>query len=145
MALPVTYRANKKAWMTTLLYQEWLNALDTRMRIQDRHFLLFLDNAPCHPTVDSLTNIKLVFLPSNTTSVLQPLDQGIIQNLKLYYRKLLLRRVLSHINDNNSAETIARSINVLDVCRWIPTALKEVRPYYCAEVLFKMWDKLGPE
>ena len=126
--LPVTYRANKKAWMTTLLYQEWLNALDTRMRIQDRHILLFLDNAPCHPTVDSLTNIKLVFLPANTTSVLQPLDQGIIQNLKLHYRKLLLRRVLSHINDNNSAETIARSINVLDACRWIATALKEVRP-----------------
>ena len=70
------------------------------MRTQDRHILLFLDNAPCHPPVDSLTNIKLVFLPANTTSILQPLDQGIIQNLKLHYRKLLLRRVLSHINDN---------------------------------------------
>ena len=70
----------------------------------------------------------MVFLPANTTSVLQPLDQGIIQNLKLHYRKLLFRRVLSHINDNNSAESIARSINVLDACRWIATALKEVSP-----------------
>ena len=34
----------------------------------------------------------------------------------------------SAVKDNNSAETIARRINILDACRWIATALKEVRP-----------------
>jgi hypothetical protein len=33
------------------------------------------------------SNIRIVFFPANATSIYQPLDQGIIQNLKHYYRK----------------------------------------------------------
>ncbi|KAI6661301.1 Tigger transposable element-derived protein 6-like [Oopsacas minuta] len=98
------------------------------MRNQNRHILVFLDNTPCHPRGASLTNIKLVFLPANTTSVLHPLDQDIIQCMKLLYRKRLLRRVLSQINNGCEDETVAKSINILDACHWIVAAVKEIRP-----------------
>ena len=39
-----------------------------------RKIALILDNATCHPTI-SLQNIKLKFFPSNTTSLIQPLDR----------------------------------------------------------------------
>ncbi|GBN63436.1 hypothetical protein AVEN_20315-1 [Araneus ventricosus] len=39
-----------------------------------------------------------VFLPPNSTCVLQPLDQGIIQNFKATYRKLLLQNMISGID-----------------------------------------------
>ena len=137
--LPVTYRANKKAWMTSALYHEWLNAFDAKMRNHNRHILLFLDNAPCHPPGNSLTNIKLIFLPANTTSVLQPLDQGIIQCLKLHYRKRLLRRVISQIYNGCGAETEARSVNILDACQWIAAAIEEIRP----STVHKCFSKCG--
>ena len=43
---------------------------------------LFLDNDTVHPTslVDKFSNIKVVFLPKNTTSRLQLLDAAIIQS-----------------------------------------------------------------
>uniref|UniRef100_U9TAP3 DDE-1 domain-containing protein n=1 Tax=Rhizophagus irregularis (strain DAOM 181602 / DAOM 197198 / MUCL 43194) TaxID=747089 RepID=U9TAP3_RHIID len=50
-----------------------------------------IDNARCHESenINSLSNVKVHFLPPNTTSFLQPLDQGIIYSLKAQYRKLL--------------------------------------------------------
>jgi hypothetical protein len=46
-----------------------------------------------------LSNMTLVFLPPNVTSVVQPLDQGIIAFLKIQYKKKLLRWVLSQYDD----------------------------------------------
>ena len=59
---------------------------------------MVIDNCPTHPNIQaSLQAIKLVFLPPNTTAKLQPCDQGIIQNLKLHYRKYLLIKLISAI------------------------------------------------
>ena len=60
--------------------------------------MLFLDNAGCHlsDVKDLYSNIKMMFLPPDTTSRLQPLDAGIIKNFKVCYRKLLLK-VVVHI------------------------------------------------
>jgi hypothetical protein len=46
--------------------------------------LLIINNAPGHPTSIAIENenVKVVFLSPNTTSILQPLDQGIIQCVK---------------------------------------------------------------
>ncbi|KAI0242354.1 hypothetical protein LSAT2_013946 [Lamellibrachia satsuma] len=44
-----------------------------KMKGQKRNILMFVDNCGAHPDV-KLSNIKLVFLPPNTTSRLQPCD-----------------------------------------------------------------------
>jgi hypothetical protein len=91
-----------------------------------RHVVLFLDNAPSHPHHETYSNVKLNFLPANTTSVLQPLDQGVTKSLKTIYRKHLLRRILSTMDSNNTkANEIAKSVNVLDTCRWIHVAVNK--------------------
>lgn len=50
--------------------------------------LLLIDNAPVHPIEEALKsrdgNVVMMFLPPNTTSVIQPMDQGI---LKRRYKK----------------------------------------------------------
>ena len=89
LCLPVTYSSNKKAWMTSQLFKQWLDKVNNRMIQQHRSILLFIDNYTAHPDANR-SNIKLVFLPPNTTAKLQPCDAGIIQNVKMHYRKLLV-------------------------------------------------------
>ncbi len=113
LCLPVTYSSNKKAWMTSDLFQQWLDKLNGKMKTENRSILLFIDNCSAHPDV-TLSNIKLVFLPPNTTSKLQPCDAGIIQNVKLLFRKSLVRHVLFHMDEATSASEVAKKVNVLD-------------------------------
>ena len=93
-ALPVIYTSNKRAWMNSALFQWWLETFNRKMRRQSRNVLLFVDNAPSHPTAE-LSNVKLAFFPPNTTSKSQPMDQGIIQTMKLEYRKRQRQHIIS--------------------------------------------------
>lgn len=84
--LPVKYRANKKAWMVSDIFEKELKLWDEELAKKNRKICLLLDNCTAHPHVNGLKFIKLVFLPANTTSVLQPMDQGVIRSLKCCYR-----------------------------------------------------------
>lgn len=90
-SLPVDYYNNKKAWMNSYIYSDFLKSLNRIMKAKKRNILLFVDNAPSHPKDQSLSHIKIVFLPPNTTSLTQPMDQGIIQAAKLKFRKRQVR------------------------------------------------------
>ena len=74
-----------------------------KMIQQGRKILLLLDNVSSHSPYlkDSFSNITVAFLPKNTTSRLLPLDFGIINNFKVYYRKLLVRHTFAAINDSD--------------------------------------------
>ena len=53
--------------MTMSIFTTWLNRLNNRMRFEQRHILMFVDNCAAHPDVQ-LSHVKLVFLLPNTTS-----------------------------------------------------------------------------
>ena len=89
--LPVVWRSNRRAWMTAALMEEWLNGFNAKMKKENRHVLLFFDNATCHPHI-KLSNVTLAWFPPNTTSVTQPMDQGVIYTLKSHYRRWCFRQ-----------------------------------------------------
>ena len=92
--LPVLYFNQPKAWMTSDIMQSILTKLNAQMKAQSRNILLFIDGAGCHPSDLAVpgrySNIRIVFFPPNTMSVLQPLDLGIIKNFKVHYRQGVL-------------------------------------------------------
>ena len=98
------------------------------MKLENRNVLLFLDNAPVHPEnlVGKYSNIKIVFLPKNTTSRLQPLDAGIIKNFKVKHRKKLLRHVIARISNDRNPSDIAKEVDILQAITWVAASWKDV-------------------
>ena len=98
------------------------------MKLENQNVLLFLDNAPVHPEnlVGKYSNIKIVFLPKNTSSRLQPLDAGIIKNFKVKYRKKVLRHVTARISNDRSVSDIAKEVGILQAITWVAATWKEV-------------------
>jgi hypothetical protein len=52
----------------------------------DFRILLILDNASAHVLdyVSLSENVKIIYMPPRTTSVMQPMGQGVISALKLF-------------------------------------------------------------
>jgi hypothetical protein len=59
-----------------------------------------------------LNSIRVEFLPPNTILQFQPMDQGIIQNFKILYRKEVIRKMVNDIDEGRSF-----SINLLQTMR----------------------------
>ena len=96
---------------------EVLTKWNRRLSSCSRSVVLLMDNAGCHPH-----ELKVIFLPPNTTSHLQPLD------LEVHYRKLLLRFVLSMIDQtDDTASQVVKSVSVLNAIRWVAEAWDSVK------------------
>ena len=105
--LRVDYFSQKKALMTGEIKESLLTKINHQLCRNNSSILLLMDNAGCHPEYlrAKFSNIKVSFLPANTTSKLQPLYLGIIQNFMVHYRQHFLRYVLSR------SLAIAKGIN----------------------------------
>ena len=95
--------------MTGTIFSEWLHRIDKKFRHQSRSILLFLDNFSGHAIPNNLTNVKIKFYPPNCTSILQPMDQGIIANFKHYYRRSIAFSVVELL-DNERGDSLCISI-----------------------------------
>jgi len=74
-SLPVDYYSNANAWMTSIIFSAWLVKWHLELK---RKLVLLVDNCTAHTNNSLLKNIKVIFLPANTASLIQPCDQGII-------------------------------------------------------------------
>ena len=83
--LPCKYQFQKKAWMAGTLFEGWLRDFDRKFEMQGRKIVMIVDNCPANPEVSGLKAIKLQFLPPNTTSCTQPMDQGVISYILILF------------------------------------------------------------
>ncbi|XP_068235714.1 tigger transposable element-derived protein 1-like [Palaemon carinicauda] len=91
--LPVIWKTNKKSWVTLADFDDWfinhfvpsVERYCTQKGIPFK-VLLVLGNAPGHTAQlgDFHPNVKVVYLPPNTTALLKPIDQGVIASCKAY-------------------------------------------------------------
>ena len=104
------------AWMTRNTFYENLKYSSRYFKSHNHHIDLLCDAPSVHllGTLDKNSQliiqtfefIKLIYLPSDCTCVLQPADQGLIRSFKARYRYHLLTRLCaesqSFIEDSNS-------------------------------------------
>ena len=124
----IMYFSDQKSWMQVEIMEKILENLNNQMVKEKRKVILFLDNATVHPPslIDKYSNVKVVFLPKNTTSRLQPLDAGIIQSFKSKYRTKLMRFVIARTKEDCLASEIAKQVDVLQAIEWVAKAWEEV-------------------
>ena len=130
--LPLPYSNNRNAWMTGEIFTSWLRDFDRDMKKAGRNIALILDNCSAHPkeAASELKNIRIFFLPPNTTSICQPCDMGIIRNLKAMYRKRVVARVVAYIDSGDRDFTIselAKRFTLLDAMLMLREAWEEVK------------------
>jgi hypothetical protein len=100
--LPVKYYAQKSAGMNQEIFTTWFHdvfVVEVKSYLKSKNLpakaLLIMDNALAHPLNELADEgIKCVFLPANTSSLIQPMDQGVIENLKRHYRKIFLQNYI---------------------------------------------------
>ncbi|KAH8009884.1 hypothetical protein HPB51_021682 [Rhipicephalus microplus] len=92
--LPVTHHGNGRVWMNTAIFENWLREEDARFTRQGRKVVFIVDNCRAHGQVQGLQAITLEFFPANAVVVTQPMDQEVIQNSKVHYRRQLLHQML---------------------------------------------------
>ena len=108
-SLPVHYDYSAKSWFNARIFKNWFHnhAVPEIVRYQTEVMkvsrdrvcaLILLDNAPAHPSSSELVaehgRIRVKFLPAKTTSLIQPMDQGIIASFKRLYRRRFLEEVM---------------------------------------------------
>ena len=64
-------------------------------------------------------------LPPNATSIMQPLDQGIILSAKRRYKKKLAKRYLACVENNKDANSLLKALNIVQATNMIAASWRE--------------------
>ncbi|XP_068211841.1 tigger transposable element-derived protein 1-like [Palaemon carinicauda] len=176
--LQVMWRANAKAWVTQHFFTEWVNMCfglagkkygpAAKKYLAERNLplkcLLVLDNGPGHPSgleediLDEFRFIKVLYLPPNTTPLLQPIDQQVISNFEKLYMKHLFKKCFDVTDNTNltlrefwKEHFIVHCLKIiddawLDVTRCtLNSAWKKLWPASVAERDFEGFDTTDPD
>ncbi|UYV60984.1 hypothetical protein LAZ67_1002991 [Cordylochernes scorpioides] len=114
---PVDYANSARAWMTSYLFEKWLLNLDKKFTKEKRKVILFIDNCTAHNSIPPMENVEVIFFPANMTSVIQPMDKGVIKNLKHFLQTNIL---------TGDSEALKIKLDVLQASRLCKKAWDQV-------------------
>ncbi|GFT83129.1 tigger transposable element-derived protein 1 [Trichonephila clavipes] len=144
--LPVHWMANPKSCMTTAIFTEWFNncfvpEVEAYMKEKSLDFkvLLIVDNAASHPQSEH-PNLQLVFLPPNTTSLIQPLDQDLIETFKKYCIKTTYKFILNKLeNESLTVKDVWKQFSIFDCLIHVASDSAQIRPRTLNACCKKVW------
>uniref|UniRef100_A0A671Y9S5 DDE-1 domain-containing protein n=1 Tax=Sparus aurata TaxID=8175 RepID=A0A671Y9S5_SPAAU len=149
-ALPIYWMHNAKAWMTKALNLDWFKQCFIpevkrylRGKGLDFKVLLLVDNAGGHTDDLSYDGVQIEFLQPNTTSLIQPVDQGTIRALKALYTYNTLQHLVAamDLDQDFLLQAYWREYTIASCLQNIQRAIQEMK----TETLNACWKKLWPE
>ncbi|XP_023223840.1 tigger transposable element-derived protein 1-like isoform X1 [Centruroides sculpturatus] len=150
-SLPVIWQVNQKAWVTQSLFKDWFKsyfcpAVEAYCKSNNLAFkaLLLLDKAPGHPNYlnDLCENVKILFFPPNT-SLLQPMDMGVIATFKAYFFKNTFLKAVETTTGENAITLpeFWKNFNIKHAIENICDSWEQVS----SSCMRAVWKKLLPE
>ena len=136
--------------MNHILMAEWIKKMfipEVQAYLQDEGIpryawkvVLLVDNCPGHGSVQWMNRwcpdwLKIVNLPPNTTSVIQPMDGGAIMKFKRRYRRHLLRLMVTM--ECRNVEDFIKQFNIYHAITLIEKAMYDLE----CEELRAIWDR----
>lgn len=158
--LGVMWRSNAKAWVTKVLFLEWIREFfcpTVQKYLEDKGLplkaLLVMDNAPAHPRdleeelAEDFPWLTVEFLPPNTTPLLQPMDQQVIANFKKLYTKELFQKCFQMVSDTDLTltEFWKEHYNILSCVGLIEKSWANVSLRTLRSAWKKVWPKIIKE
>lgn len=122
--------ANEKVWLTAKLFYEWFKkhfCQEVKKYCEANNLsykaLLIIDNAPGHIILDKTDkNIKILFLPPNTTCLIQPMGQGDIATFKKYYLRRSFKNLIDAIDNHSQTKEAVDVVRTfgknMTSCKW---------------------------
>ena len=110
--------------MGSILFEEWVREVDRRFTKEGGKIALLVDNYPAHPSIDNLVSTELIFLPSNTTSKFQLMDQGVIRSLKAHYKTMSIKKVIEAMEKKKTL----LEFSILDAMQMLDLAWGKATP-----------------
>ncbi|XP_046746442.1 jerky protein homolog-like [Diprion similis] len=148
--IPVFYASQQKARLNRKIFNEWFEKeFVTRVagflteRSLPLNAILIVDNASSHLAIKaSFGDIKTHFLPVSAaaSSLLQPMEQGIFQTLRIHFKHALVTSVVNAWEDGIDVIRYSRSVNLREVIHWVNDAWEEISP----SSMSRCWEKLLP-
>ena len=91
-------------------------------------------------------DIQILFLPPNTTSLLQPMDQSVISTFKAYYMRRVMANMLKAVNTECQNSTFHvkkfwKDFSILDSICLVDQCWNEL----ASLTLNKCWSKILPD
>ncbi|CAL4104430.1 unnamed protein product, partial [Meganyctiphanes norvegica] len=108
---------------------------------------LIMDNCTSHPKIieDLDPRVMVLFLPPNTTTLIQPMDQGVIANFKVIYHDMLYAKLIDHVDntpldqqDEHPVVNFYKKFNILEAILLLDKAWNQVS----ATTIQRTWNKL---
>ncbi|XP_058810027.1 tigger transposable element-derived protein 1-like [Phymastichus coffea] len=143
--LPVYWKSNKIAWVTQVNFEQWFKESfipDVKQYLLKKNLafkvLLLLDNCKSHHSIaDIHPDVEVMFFPTNTTSLIQPMDQTVIATFKAYYLRRVMTKMLQEVNHHRTCDGFDstyvvkmfwKKFSILDAISLVEESWTEVKP-----------------
>lgn len=149
--LPVQYYSQETAWVDHEIFRNWFH---TQFVPTTRHHLrymglpetalLLIDRSPSHPSDQFLRSedgfFFVQYFPAKVKCLIQPMEQGIIRDMKRHYRRELLTEL---IQKNSTISEFHKNLTIKDAIRGIAHGWESISE----ETIRRCFTKLfpGPE
>ncbi|XP_070503737.1 jerky protein homolog-like [Chironomus tepperi] len=134
--MPVSYYSQETAWMDNEIFKNWFHSQfvpSVREHLRSiglpETAILLIDRNPSHPNDQHLRSednfFFVQYFPPKVKTLVQPMEQGLIRDMKLHYRYELL---IELINKNLSINDFHKQLSIKDAIRLIADSWNAITP-----------------